>query len=58
MTGCSPAFLARDSDKHNFEELLAKTTPDKHSYIQFLKQQLEFIETARNARELCINDSY
>jgi hypothetical protein len=57
MGGCSPAFLARDTDKQNFEQLLAKANPEKHFYVQFLKQQLEFIDTARRARELCESDS-
>ena len=57
MGGCSPAFLARDIDKQHFEQLLAKANPEKHFYVQFLKQQLEFIDTARKARELCESDS-
>ena len=57
MAGCSPAFLARDFDRQSFEQLLAKANPEKHFYVQFLKQQLEFIDTARKARELCETDS-
>lgn len=37
MAGFSPAFMARDSDEHNFKELLEKANPEKHFYIQFLK---------------------
>ena len=53
MGGLSPAFMARDSDVEHFKSLLEKANPEKHFYVQFLKQQLEFIETARKARALC-----
>jgi hypothetical protein len=53
MTGLSPAFMARESDEQSFKVLLDKANPEKHFYIQFLKQQLEFIDTARKARKIC-----
>lgn len=56
MTSLSPAFLARDEDEQQFKALLAKANTEKHFYIQFLKQQLEFIETSRKARKLCEED--
>ena len=56
MAGCSPAFMARDSDEQEFKALLEKANPDKHFYVQFLKQQLELIATARKARQLCLED--
>ena len=54
MAGLSPAFMARETDEQEFSSLLAKANPEKHFYVQFLKQQLEFIDTARKARNLCL----
>lgn len=48
--------MARESDEVQFKALLEKANPEKHFYVQFLKQQLEFIETARKARKLCEED--
>jgi hypothetical protein len=56
MSSLSPAFMARDSDEQHFKALLEKANTEKHFYVQFLKQQLEFIETARGARKLCEED--
>jgi hypothetical protein len=56
MSGLSPAFMARDSDEHHFKSLLERANAEKHFYIQFLKQQLEVIDTARKARKLCEED--
>ena len=53
MNGLSPAFMARDVDEQHFKELLEKANPEKHFYVQFLKQQLETIDTARKGRKLC-----
>jgi hypothetical protein len=57
MVGLSPAFMACESDEGQFKALLEKANPEKHFYVQFLKQQLEFIETARKARKLCEEDA-
>ena len=38
MSGCSPAFMARESDEQHFKTLLEKANPEKHFYVQFLKQ--------------------
>jgi hypothetical protein len=57
MSGLSPAFMAREEDEAQFKALLGKANPEKHFYVQNLKQQLEFIETARKARALCTEES-
>lgn len=49
----SPAFLARDQDEQRFKALLEKANPEKHFYVQFLKQQLEAIDIIRRSRVLC-----
>ena len=58
MAGLSPAFMARDSDEQHFKALLEKANPEKHFYVQFLKQQLEVIDTARKARKLCEEEDH
>ena len=58
MTGLSPAFMARESDEQNFKALLDKANPETHLYVQFLKQQLEFIDTARKARKICEEEDH
>jgi hypothetical protein len=56
MATLSPAFMARDEDEHKFKELLDKANPEKYFYTKFLKQQLEFIDSAKKARKLCEED--
>ena len=48
--------MAREEDEKRFKELLEKANPEKHFYVQFLKQQLEIIEMARRSRKLCEED--
>ena len=50
----SPAFMARDSDEAAFRAFLRNPAyADRSYFIEFLKAQMETIETVRKSRKLC-----
>ena len=54
MNTLSPAFMARDSDEKAFREYLRNPAfKERNFFIQFLKKQMEVIETVRKSRKLC-----
>ena len=54
MNTLSPAFMARDSDEKAFRDYLRNPVfKERNFFIQFLKKQMEVIETVRKSRKLC-----
>lgn len=54
MNSLSPAFMARENEESAFREYLRNPAyQDIDFFIQFLKKQMEVIETVRKSRDLC-----
>ena len=54
MNSLSPAFMAREQEEQALREYLRNPAyQDIDFFIQFLKKQMEVIETVRKSRELC-----
>ena len=50
----SPAFMAREQEENAFREFLRNPAyQDRDFFINFLKKQMETIETVRKSRALC-----
>lgn len=53
MKTLSPAFMAREKDLKEFQNLLDKTSEERDFFILFLKAQIETIEITKKSRHLC-----
>ena len=53
MKTLSPAFMAREKDLKEFQNLLDKTSEERDYFILFLKAQIETIEITKKSRHLC-----
>lgn len=53
MEGLSPAFMARESDEVQLQQILEKANPEREFFILFLKKEIETIDIIKRSRALC-----
>jgi len=54
MNSLSPAFMAGEKEEEAFRQFLRNPAyQDKSFFVNFLKKQMELIDTVRKSRKLC-----